>query len=437
MSAKARVRGTIIGAFLGEPARRLRRALHHARGARDLWFFHQADDAYSFLLAQLVGELARRHELEPRFVPIGAPARDVDPEPELRRAHGVRDARALADFYELEFPHGAAVPARIAVERAQRVLARHRPWSAQVEAALAVGRALWSGSDAALTSAERAFGALSPSSAGALLSEGDRLLRDKGHYLGGMLWHRGEWFWGVDRLALLEDRLGGTGEPLLRRRATDDAAPPLLGDSPRLEFFYSFRSPYSYLATERTLALAERHGVELVIRPVLPMVMRGLPVPRAKRLYIVLDAKREADRLGIPFGRVCDPVGVGVERCLAVFGAARESGRAGAFLASAGRGIWSEALDVSTDEDLREIVERAGLGWSRARAELGSDAWRGEATRNRDDLAALGLWGVPCFRLGDEVFWGQDRLVLIEDRLRRWAAARRRAAATTAPVTDR
>ena len=46
--------------------------------------------------------------------------------------------------------------------------------------------------------------------------------------------------------------------------------------------------------------------------------MRGLPVPRAKQIYIMRDTKREAERLGMPFGRVVDPVGPGVERGLAV-----------------------------------------------------------------------------------------------------------------------
>ena len=44
------------------------------------------------------------------------------------------------------------------------------------------------------------------------------------------------------------------------------------------------------------------HRIPLVLRPIAPMVARGLPVPQVKRLYIVRDAKRCADRLGIPFG---------------------------------------------------------------------------------------------------------------------------------------
>ena len=55
-------------------------------------------------------------------------------------------------------------------------------------------------------------------------------------------------------------------------------------------------------------------------------------VPLAKRLYIVKDCKREADRLEIPFGHICDPVGRGVERCLAVFAYAEREGKAYTFV---------------------------------------------------------------------------------------------------------
>jgi len=86
-----------------------------------------------------------------------------------------------------------------------------------------------------------------------------------------------------------------------------------------LEFFLSLRSPYTYIAMERSFDLSHRLPVDLVLRPVLPMVMRGLPVPREKQLYIVLDTKREAEDAGVPFGRVCDPVGRPVERCFSLY----------------------------------------------------------------------------------------------------------------------
>ena len=94
-----------------------------------------------------------------------------------------------------------------------------------------------------------------------------------------------------------------------------------------------------------------------------------------------------------------------------------------AFLESAARGAWSEAKDLASYVDLREIVERAGLDWADARAAMADESWRVWAGDNANDLDGAGLWGVPSWRVGDFVTWGQDRLPLLADRLRRHFAA--------------
>jgi 2-hydroxychromene-2-carboxylate isomerase len=156
-----------------------------------------------------------------------------------------------------------------------------------------------------------------------------------------------------------------------------------------------------------------------VLKPVAPLVARGLPMPTVKRMYIVRDAKREADRLGIPFGELCDPLGAGVDHCLAVAQWADSRGAGLAFAKSAMRGIWAEARDMAAYVDLRHVIERAGLPWEEAKQVLGKPESAKWAQDNAADLAVIGLWGVPSFRVGDFVAWGQDRLPLLADRLRR------------------
>jgi 2-hydroxychromene-2-carboxylate isomerase len=165
------------------------------------------------------------------------------------------------------------------------------------------------------------------------------------------------------------------------------------------------------------------YKIPLVLRQTAPMVARGLPLPQVKRMYIVRDAKREADRLGIAFGEICDPLGKGVDHCLAIQHWANQRGpeAALAFARSAMRASWSEAYDLSEYVDLKKVVERANLPWDEARAALDSaDAVKAHQA-NAADLAVIGLWGVPSFRCGDFVAWGQDRLPLLADRLRRHA----------------
>lgn len=198
---------------------------------------------------------------------------------------------------------------------------------------------------------------------------------------------------------------------------------------PQVEYFFSFRSPYSYLSAPRAFALPRTHGVELVWRGVRPMAMRGQPLPRAKQLYILGDAAREADALGLPFGRIHDPLGEGVWRCLCIAEFANMQGRLAEFVTTAARAIWGEAVDVSRDAPLRAVCERAGLDWDACRHAIAEPAYRERVEANTARLAELGQWGVPTFVFDGEAYWGQDRIEDLERALRRAAAPRQLGAA--------
>ena len=253
-------------------------------------------------------------------------------------------------------------------------------------------------------------------------------LRKAGHYQAAMIQFAGEWYWGIDRLPYLEAalarELGVTAAPVVPVRDEAERGPLALSDKPlTCELWFSFRSPYSYLALEKIEDVLAPYGVPLVLKPIQPAVARGIPLPQVKQMYIVRDAKREADRLGVAFGELCDPVGKGIDHCLAIahWAAQRGTDQAMAFCRSAMRGIWSEALDVAEYVDLRQIVERAGLPWTEAQAALGAPEAAKAAAANAAELAVYSLWGVPSVRCGDFIAWGQDRLPLLADRLRRHA----------------
>jgi 2-hydroxychromene-2-carboxylate isomerase len=142
------------------------------------------------------------------------------------------------------------------------------------------------------------------------------------------------------------------------RRAPFGASRRLMGAAPTIHWFHAVADPWSHLGAQciptvlralgvaRVRALAARWNARLVLRPVLPMVMRGLPVPVEKRMYIVRDCMREALRLGIPFGRMRDPVGPGVERGLAVLNRATALGRGPDFVESFLSGAFAEAVEA-------------------------------------------------------------------------------------------
>lgn len=185
----------------------------------------------------------------------------------------------------------------------------------------------------------------------------------------------------------------------------------------RIDFFFSFRSPYSYLAAPRAFALAERYDAEVVFRGVVPMAMRGQAVPRAKQLHTLRDVAREAVRLGMPFGRIHDPIGDGAMRCLLVAEHAIDAGRERPFVLACSRAIWAQGVDVSRDDGLRAVCERAGLDWPACAAALGDPQLAARVEANTEALAALGMWGVPVLVLDGEPFWGQDRIADVEQAL--------------------
>lgn len=186
----------------------------------------------------------------------------------------------------------------------------------------------------------------------------------------------------------------------------------------QIDFYFSFRSPYSYLAAPRAFALGDRFAITVRYRGVIPMAMRGQAVPRAKQLHTLRDVKREASRLGMPFGRIFDPIGDGAMRCLLVAEHAIEAGRERDFVLTASRAIWAEAADVARDRPLRRVCEAAGLAWSDCRDALGDPRLRARVEASTRALLALGHWGVPVLDLEGELFWGQDRIEDAEAALR-------------------
>lgn len=387
-------------------------------------FFHDAADPYSHLAAQLLAPLCAHYGivLQPRLVSdAGGPE---TPEPALLAAWSRRDAAAVAPHYGLSFPRDAEAPEASLLTLARGILAAQSPAAFPVVAPR-VGEALWSGEAAALAGLAREFGCLDGSRLADRLREDGARRRRLGHYAGAMFHYGGEWYWGVDRLYHLEERLralgvaGDPSAPLLAPRPAMAMPEPPRGKGLRLEFFASLRSPYTAIVFERTVDFARAGGIELQLRPVLPMVMRGVPVTLAKGRYIFFDTAREAEAAGLRWGHAHDPIGEPVRRVYSLLPWARAQGREVALLGEALKAAFFEAIDLGGERGLARVVERAGLSWAEGRRRLGDPAWEAEVEQNRLALYAAGLWGVPAFRLLDAAgrplleTWGQDRLWLV------------------------
>ncbi len=401
------------------------------RADRIVHFFCQIDDPYGPAALDYLSRLAERHALTIALRLVPAPDAAAAPEAAKLAAYSRRDAARVEQALGLGDGLVAGEPTTGQVARAQRLAAAAVARDDAATTLARITRALFSGGDALDELAEN----LGETDAEAALAEGTVERAKLGHYLGSTTAFEGEFYWGVDRLHYLEARLAAEDEsdapPICPRLDPGPypATPPAVETPPRLDCYLSFRSPYSLVAAERIGALAAAYGATLSLKFVLPMVMRGLPVPRAKRLYITLDTKREAARQGIAFGTIHDPVGEGVERGLAVLHHVMPSGKGLDFAISFLRGAFADGIDMTNDAGLMKVAARAGVTADEVRAALADESWRAVAEANRADMFALGLWGVPSFQVDDRPgWWGQDRLWMIEDDLR---------AATGLPAIDR
>ena len=415
---------------LADPLRR-ERARARAESARlrrgephRLVYFHQPEDAYSHLAVQLLQPLCERYDIVLETRPCTAEPGANTPEPELLESYARRDCAQVAPHYGLVFPAAAVAPDAALLAAARGILAAQPPAALPAVAPL-VGAALWSTDTAAMRALGQRFGVADEARVASALDAGNAERRRLGHYAGAMFHYGGEWYWGVDRLYHLERRLvalGASREPqaqlLAARPAIELPREPCEG-SLRLEFYASARSPYTAVIYDRVIALARDSGVVLDLRPVLPMVMRGVPVTAQKGRYIFFDAAREAEELGLSPGRPRDPIGEPVRRLYSLMPWATTRGRGAALLGAALQAAFRQGLDLASDRDLRRVVESVGLSWSQALLQLGNRGYEQDFEHNRKALYEAGIWGVPAFRLldaqGRELVsaWGQDRLWLV------------------------
>lgn len=210
------------------------------------------------------------------------------------------------------------------------------------------------------------------------------------------------------------------------------------------DIFWSFRSPYSYLAIGRYRQLAEDYDVTLNLRPVYPLAVREPNFfernhPHWLR-YTMLDMMRVAAFHNIPFGPPRpDPIVQDIAtrkiaadqpyiyRLTRLGQAAARRGKSLAFCHEAAMLIWGGAENWHEGDHLKGAAERAGLNLAELDAEAAADATAldAEIAENQAALEASGHWGVPTLVFNEEPFFGQDRIEMAIWRMEQNGLARR------------
>ena len=204
-----------------------------------------------------------------------------------------------------------------------------------------------------------------------------------------------------------------------------------------VDLFFSFRSPYSYLALPKTMQLVADYDLTVNLRPVYPLAVRvpgffKKTNPQFAR-YVVLDSSRVAKHENIPFRFPRpDPIVQDmttldvaehqpyIHRLTRLGAAAQLEGRSLAFTHAISRVLWDGSINGWNEgHHLAKAATAAGFDLAAMDAAISADPDRYERiiAGNEQDHAASGHWGVPTFAFENEPFFGQDRIDLLVWRM--------------------
>jgi 2-hydroxychromene-2-carboxylate isomerase len=189
-----------------------------------------------------------------------------------------------------------------------------------------------------------------------------------------------------------------------------------------IEFFWDAASPYTYLASTQIEALAQRTGATVVWKPFLlgkVFEATGNRMPAAipaKGKHLFQDVQRWGEHYGVPVGfpKVFPINSVAALRCGI---AASAKGQCAGFAKAVMRAYWAEGQDISQPEVLSAVAAALGLDGTALVAQTQEPAVKDALRANTEEAVKRGAFGAPTFFVGERMFWGNDRLVLLEEFL--------------------
>jgi 2-hydroxychromene-2-carboxylate isomerase len=192
-----------------------------------------------------------------------------------------------------------------------------------------------------------------------------------------------------------------------------------------IDYWFTLASPWAFLGHQAFLDLARAQGVTVRHKPVdLGEVFPhtgGLPLPKrhpARQRYRILELQRWREARGIalkinpkhwPF-----PAATANRAIVALAQSGADPGR---YTRRAFEGVWVEDRDLSQDETLVTLLEECGHDGAKILASAKSDAIGAIYSGHAQEAVEANVIGSPCYVLDGEVFWGQDRLGLLESAL--------------------
>lgn len=184
----------------------------------------------------------------------------------------------------------------------------------------------------------------------------------------------------------------------------------------QIDYFFATMSPYCYLAGTRLEEIAARHGATVNYKPLAILAL----LPRtggqaladrheSRRAYRLQELRRQAAKWGMPLNlKPAHFPANAAPSCYAIIAAAATGGNVGPLVHAFCRAVWAEDRDISDDAVVRDIL--SAHGFDPKLADSGMLAGAETYAANLEEAVARGVFGTPTYLVGDEMFWGQDRL---------------------------
>ncbi len=192
----------------------------------------------------------------------------------------------------------------------------------------------------------------------------------------------------------------------------------------RIDYFLSTISPYTYLAGNRLEEIAAKHGAEISYKPfdviaTLPRTGGVHPQERhdSRKDYRLQDLTRVAARTGMDFNLnpMHWPTNAAPSSYAVIAAEKAGGGDVGKLVQLFLRACWAEEKDIAEDEVIRACL--AGAGFDPGLADSGLMIGAETFAANNEEAVARGAFGAPFYFVGEDRFWGQDRLSYLEDLL--------------------
>jgi 2-hydroxychromene-2-carboxylate isomerase len=189
----------------------------------------------------------------------------------------------------------------------------------------------------------------------------------------------------------------------------------------RVELFWDVGSPYTYLATTQIAGLAERTSATVELRPfllggVFKATANHMPAEvQAKARYMLQDLDRWRERYGVRFSfPSIFPINSLLPMRVACALEGRDSER---FCHAIMAAYWVDGLDAGTEPVVRGVLDGLALDAGATVARAQTQEVKDRLRKNTEEAVARGAFGAPTFFVGDQMFWGNDRLDFVEAAL--------------------